>query len=133
MSSIFHAYAGSAPHAALEPISFDPGELGREDVETQVSHCGICHSDLSMLDNEWGMSTCPFGPGHEAVGTVVAAGEDAKGLKVGQRVGVGWFAHSCLFCYEWLSGDHHLCARRQGTIVGRHGGFADRSRVQWTL
>jgi alcohol/geraniol dehydrogenase (NADP+) len=74
MSTTFHAYAASAPHAALEPLSFDPGELGPEEVEIQVSHCGICHSDLSMLDNEWGMSTFPFVPGHEAVGTVVALG-----------------------------------------------------------
>jgi len=132
MSIIFHAFAASAPHAALEPISFDPGELGREEVQIQVSHCGICHSDVSMLDNEWGMSTFPVVPGHDAVGTVVAVGEEAKGLKVGQRVGVGWFAHSCLSCYECLSGDHHLCTRGQGTIVGRQGGFADRLRVQWT-
>src|SRR5580693_441203 len=132
MSTTFHAYAASAPHAALEPLSFDPGELGPEEVEIQVSHCGICHSDLSMLDNEWGWSTFPFVPGHEAVGTVVALGQDAKGLKIGQRVGVGWFAHSCLFCYECLSGDHNRCARGQGTMVGRHGGFADRLRVQWT-
>src|ERR1700677_3772281 len=132
MSTTFHAYAASAPHAALEPLSFDPGELGPEEVEIQVSHCGICHSDLSMLDNEWGWSTFSFVPGHEAVGTVVALGQDAKGLKIGQRVGVGWFAHSCLFCYECLSGDHNRCARGQGTMVGRHGGFADRLRVQWT-
>jgi len=132
MSATFHAYAASKPHAALEPLSFDPGELGPDEVEIQVSHCGICHSDLSMLDNEWGMSTFPFVPGHEAVGTVVALGQEAKGLQIGQRVGVGWFAHSCLSCYECLSGDHNRCARGQRTIVGRHGGFADRLRVQWT-
>src|ERR1700678_4333630 len=132
MSTTFHAYAASAPHAALEPLSFDPGELGPDEVEIQVSHCGICHSDLSMLDNEWGMSTFPFVPGHEAIGTVVALGEEAKGLQIGQRVGVGWFAHSCLSCYECLSGQHNRCARGQGTMVGRHGGFADRLRVQWT-
>jgi alcohol/geraniol dehydrogenase (NADP+) len=85
-----------------------------------------------MLDNEWGMSKFPFVPGHEAVGTVVALGEEAKGLKIGQRVGVGWSAYSCLSCHECLSGDHHLCANNQGIMVGRHGGFSDRLRVQWT-
>jgi uncharacterized zinc-type alcohol dehydrogenase-like protein len=85
-----------------------------------------------MLDNEWGMSQFPFVPGHEAVGTIVALGEHAKGLNIGQRVGVGWTAYSCLSCHECLSGDHHLCARGQGTIVNRHGAFADRVRVQWT-
>jgi uncharacterized zinc-type alcohol dehydrogenase-like protein len=84
-----------------------------------------------MLDNEWGMSTFPFVPGHEAVGTVLALGDQAKGLKIGQRVGIGWSASSCLSCSECLSGHHNLCAFGQGTIVGRHGGFADRLRVQW--
>jgi uncharacterized zinc-type alcohol dehydrogenase-like protein len=132
MSTKFHAYAASAPHAPLEPYTFDPGPLGPEDVEIKVSHCGVCHSDLSMLDNDWGMSQFPFVPGHEAVGTIVALGEHAKGLNMGQRVGVGWTAYSCLSCHECLSGDHHLCARGQGTIVNRPGAFADRLRVQWT-
>src|ERR1700761_4784305 len=126
------AYAALKPHTPLEPFSFDPGPLGSEEVEIQVPHCGICHSDLSMIDNEWGMSKFPFVPGHEAVGTVVALGEEAKGLKIGQRVGVGWSAYSCLSCNQCLSGDHHLCATAQGTIVGRHGGFADYVRAQWT-
>lgn len=132
MSTIFHAYAATQPHAALEPFEYDPGDLGLEEVEIQVTHCGICHSDISMLDNDWGMSKFPFVPGHEAVGTVVALGQEAKGLKIGQRVGVGWSAYSCLACPECLSGHHNLCAQNIGTIVGRHGGFADRLRVQWT-
>ena len=132
MSTKFHAYAASAPHAPLEPFTFDPGALGPEEVEIQVSHCGVCHSDLSMLDNEWGMSQFPFVPGHEAVGRIVALGEQAKDLNIGQRVGVGWTAYSCLSCHECLSGNHHLCARGQGTIVSRPGAFADRLRVQWT-
>src|SRR6266852_1105109 len=127
----FKAYGALRPNGPLEPFSFEPGELGSEEVEIKVSHCGLCHSDLSMLDNEWGMSQYPFVPGHEVTGTVVALGEAAKGLKIGQRVGLGWFAHSCLACHECVSGDQHLCATAQGTIVGRHGGFADRVRAQW--
>ena len=130
MSKI-HAYAAKAPKSPLQPFEFDPGELGPDQVEIKVTHCGICHSDLSMLDNEWGMSQFPLVPGHEAVGSVLALGENAKGLRVGQRVGVGWLASSCLFCRECLSGHHNLCANSQGTIVGRHGGFADRLRAQW--
>jgi uncharacterized zinc-type alcohol dehydrogenase-like protein len=127
----FKAYAASRPKGPLEPFSFDPGPLGPEEVEIKVSHCGLCHSDLSMLDNEWGMTTFPLVPGHEAVGTVAALGEQAKGLKIGQSVGVGWFASSCLSCPQCLSGHHNLCPYAQGTIVGRHGAFADRVRVQW--
>jgi len=126
------AYAATAPHQPLQPFEFDPGELGPDQVEIKVTHCGICHSDLSMVDNEWNMATFPLVPGHEAVGTVTALGEGAQGLKLGQRVGVGWYASSCLSCYQCLSGRHNLCPTGQGTIVGRHGGFADRLRVQWT-
>lgn len=128
----FNAYAATFAKGPLKPFSFDPGELGPEEVDIKVSHCGICHSDLSMLDNEWGMSKYPFVPGHEVVGTVVALGEEAKGLEIGQRVGLGWSSHSCLSCHQCLSGHQHLCATVQGTIVGRHGGFADRVRAQWT-
>jgi alcohol/geraniol dehydrogenase (NADP+) len=127
-----HGYATTTAKGSLQPFEFDLGELGPEEVEIKVSHCGVCHSDLSMLDNEWGMSKYPFVPGHEAVGTVVALGHEAKGLKIGQRVGIGWSAYSCLACHECLSGDHNLCAHNQGTIVGRYGGFADRLRAQWT-
>jgi len=127
----YHAYAAKSAGAPLEPFSFDPGPLSAEEVEIKVSHCGICHSDLSMLDNEWGMSQYPFVPGHEVAGTVSALGAEAKGLKIGQRVGLGWTAHSCLSCHECLAGDQHLCVSAQGTIVGRHGGFADYVRAQW--
>jgi alcohol/geraniol dehydrogenase (NADP+) len=127
----FKAYAASRANGPLEPFSFDPGPLRPEEVEIKVTHCGLCHSDLSMLDNEWGMTQYPFVPGHEVAGKVVALGDGAKGLKVGQRVGLGWFAYSCLSCHECLSGNQHLCAKAQGTIVGRHGGFADRVRAQW--
>ena len=127
----FKAYAASRPNGPLEPFSFDPGPLDPEEVEIKVSHCGLCHSDLSMLGNEWGMSQYPFVPGHEVTGTVVALGESAKGLRIGQRVGLGWTAHSCLACHECLSGEQHLCSTNQGTIVGRHGGFADHVRAQW--
>jgi len=129
---MIHGYATSEAKGTLKPFEFDPGEIGPEEVEIKVTHCGICHSDLSMLDNEWGMSTYPFVPGHEAVGTVVAMGHEAKGVQIGQRVGIGWSAYSCLSCHECLSGEHNLCAQSQGTIVGRNGGFADRLRAQWT-
>jgi alcohol/geraniol dehydrogenase (NADP+) len=131
MPQEFKAYAASKPGGPLEPFRFDPGPLGPEEVEVAVTHCGLCHSDLSMLDNDWGMTKYPFVPGHEAVGTIVALGENAKGLKMGQRVGLGWWATSCLWCRQCLSGDHNLCPTAQGTIVGRYGAFADRVRAQW--
>jgi uncharacterized zinc-type alcohol dehydrogenase-like protein len=128
----FNAYAATFAKGPLKPFSFDPGALGSEEVEIRVSYCGVCHSDLSMLDNEWGMSKYPLVPGHEVIGTVVALGDEAKGLEIGQEVGLGWSAHSCLSCHQCLSGHHNLCPSGQGTIIGRHGGFGDRVRAQWT-
>jgi uncharacterized zinc-type alcohol dehydrogenase-like protein len=125
------AYAATAPGAALTPFEFDPGPLGDEQVEIAVDYCGICHSDLSMLQNHWGMTQFPLVPGHEISGRVVAVGPDAKKVKVGDRVGVGWFSGSCMSCHDCLSGDQNLCAGHEGVIVGRHGGFADRVRAHW--
>lgn len=125
------AWAAPAAGRALEVYPFEVGPLGPEEVEVAVEYCGICHSDLSMLDNEWGITTYPFVPGHEVVGRVVAVGEQAKGLKIGDRVGVGWNAASCMHCHFCLAGDPHLCPAVQPTIVGRHGGFAERLRVHW--
>jgi uncharacterized zinc-type alcohol dehydrogenase-like protein len=130
MSQI-HAWAATTAGGICEPFSYDPGPLGPDEVEIAVEHCGICHSDLSMLDNHWGMSRYPLVPGHEAVGRILKLGDRVAGLSPGQRVGVGWMAASCMHCQSCLGGDQHLCHQGQGTIVGRHGGFADRLRCHW--
>ncbi len=123
---------GLATHAAgaqLLPYKYTVGELGSHEVEIRISHCGICHSDLHLINNDWGFSKYPFIPGHEIVGTVTAVGSEVSTHKVGARVGVGWQADSCGVC-EWCrQGDDHLCPRSQPTCVGRHGGYADSIRV----
>lgn len=132
MNAPVNAFAAFEKGSSLRPYTYDAGPLGAEQVEIAVTHCGICHSDLSMIDNEWGMSGYPLVPGHEVVGTVREAGPQVKGLKVGQRVGLGWFSGSCGHCRWCLSGDAHLCAGTEATIVARHGGFADRVRAHWS-
>ena len=127
----YRAWAAPKPGAPLEPFEYDPGELGAEDVEITVEHCGVYHSDLSMLDNDWGFSRYPFVPGHEAIGRVTALGANAKGVVMGQRVGLGWNAHSCLHCDACLAGDQHLCREVQPTLGGRHGAFAEKVRAHW--
>jgi len=131
MSTTFKAYAVTTKGAKLQPFEFDPGPLRNEQVEIQVEYCGICHSDLSMLDNDWGSTEYPFVPGHEVAGRVVATGDGAKGVKVGQRVGLGWFSGSCMACPQCLSGHHNLCPTVEQTIVKRYGGFANRVRCHW--
>lgn len=127
-----HAYAATEPGGKLSPYSFELPALGKEDVEIKVHYCGICHSDLSMLYNHWGMTQYPFVPGHEIVGEVVKTGGNAKNVKVGDLVGLGWFSESCMSCDQCMSGSHHLCNTVGQTIVGRQGGFADKVRCHWS-
>lgn len=127
---MIHAYAATAAKGDLKRFEFDPGPLGDGQVEIAVSYCGICHSDLSMLDNDWGISRFPFVPGHEVAGKVAAVGHGVTHLKVGDTVGLGWFSGSCLTCKQCMTGNHNLCGTADQTIVGRHGGFADRVRAQ---
>lgn len=125
-----HAYAAATPGAKLEPFTYEPGPLGDHDVDVEVEHCGICHSDLSMLEDAWEMAAYPFVPGHEVAGRVAATGAHVDHVEVGDRVGVGWHAGYCEHCPQCLAGDHNLCPEGEGTIVGRHGGFADRVRAR---
>jgi uncharacterized zinc-type alcohol dehydrogenase-like protein len=129
--STIKALAASGSKQPFQPFEYDPGLLGPEEVEIAVEYCGICHSDLSMLNNDWGMTKFPFVGGHEVVGKISAVGPNARNVKVGQNVGVGWTAESCMACQQCLGGDHHLCANARGTIVQRHGGFASHLRVHW--
>jgi alcohol/geraniol dehydrogenase (NADP+) len=120
--------------AAKQPMvleGIDLGPLGAEDVEVAVDHCGVCHSDLSVLNNEWGISQYPSILGHEVVGRVTATGPNAKGLTVGQCVGIGWYSGSCMHCQQCMSGHHNLCPQAQPTIVGHRGGFATHIRSHW--
>lgn len=123
------AYAVLDAGGKLEPFEYDPGELKKSDVEIDVENCGICHSDLSMIDNAWQFTQYPLVPGHEVIGTVSKIGDDVTNLKVGQKVGLGWHSGYCMTCPSCLSGDHNMCANQEGTIVGRHGGFADKVRA----
>lgn len=130
-----NAYAAKKKGAQLEPYAYEPGALGNNDVEVRITHCGICHSDVHLIDNDWGLSSYPLVPGHEIVGTVSARGSSVKNLKVGQRVGIGWLAGTCMNC-EWCKeGSENLCSMWQPTCVGRPGGFADTVRAdsRWTF
>ncbi|MBU1311022.1 MAG: NAD(P)-dependent alcohol dehydrogenase [Gammaproteobacteria bacterium] len=126
---MINTYAALEAGGKLVAWQYDAGALGRNDVEINVDYCGICHSDLSMIDNEWGMSAYPLVAGHEVVGRINAVGADVSHLRVGQVVGLGWHADYCQVCSSCGSGDHNLCSKAVGTIVGRHGGFADKVRA----
>lgn len=131
MNNKIRAFAAHEPRGKFEPFEYDAGDLGSEEVEIKVTHCGICHSDLSMRNNDWMMTQFPFVGGHEAVGEIVALGENTKGLNVGDKVGLGWNSATCGHCDNCISGYQINCPNLEGTIVERHGGFADRVRCNW--
>jgi uncharacterized zinc-type alcohol dehydrogenase-like protein len=81
------------------------------------------------------MSDYPLVPGHEVIGKVAAVGASVKQVKVGETVGLGWYAGSCMTCDHCMSGDHNLCGSNEQTIVSRHGGFADkvRCKAEWAI
>jgi uncharacterized zinc-type alcohol dehydrogenase-like protein len=130
---VITAYAAREAGGRLEPFEYDPGELGAEQVEIDVQACGVCHSDLSMWKNDWQMASFPLVPGHEVVGKVAAVGPSVTQVKVGDTVGLGWYSGSCMTCDQCMAGHHNVCAGNEQTIVGRHGGFADkvRCKAEW--
>ena len=127
----YQAWVAAEAGAMFQLQSLDQHPLGPEEVEVTVEHCGVCHSDLSMWKNEWGMAAYPAVLGHEVVGRVTALGPQAKGLTVGQRVGIGWNSGSCMHCRPCMSGEQHLCNEAQPTIAGHFGGFANLVRAHW--
>lgn len=120
------AYAAATAGARLEPYRFEAKPLRPMDVEIEISHCGICHTDLHLVDNDWGLSTYPMVPGHEVVGEVVQVGGAGTGLRVGQRVGVGFLAGADFTCEQCMAGSDNMCENWEPTCLGREGGFARR-------
>jgi alcohol/geraniol dehydrogenase (NADP+) len=130
LSLNIQAYAAREPNGKLESFQYELDSLKSDEVELDVEYCGICHSDLSMLKNDWGFTRYPFVPGHEIIGKVAAKGNMVNHLEVGQHVGLGWRARSCQVCDQCLSGHHNRCRSGEDVIVGRHGGYADKVRCQ---
>ncbi|MGI9244354.1 MAG: NADPH-dependent aldehyde reductase Ahr [Verrucomicrobiales bacterium] len=128
-TTTINAFAADQAGGSLAPFTYDVGDLLPNEVEIDVDYCGICHSDLSMIDNEWGMSEYPLVGGHEVIGKIAGTGDNIKHLEVGTTVGLGWHSGYCGHCEPCHTGDENLCAGAESTIVARHGGFADKVRA----
>ncbi|MCH2157816.1 MAG: NAD(P)-dependent alcohol dehydrogenase [Oleiphilaceae bacterium] len=123
---MYRAYAAETAGGKLVEVGRELQPLGANDVEIDVMYCGICHSDVSMLDNSWGMSVYPIVAGHEVIGRVASVGAEVDDTLVGKNVGLGWHSDYCGHCKSCRSADENLCAEAQGTIVNRDGGFGDK-------
>ncbi|MFI5907712.1 NAD(P)-dependent alcohol dehydrogenase [Dactylosporangium sp. NPDC051541] len=126
------AYAAHRASAPLEEYTYEAGPLGDRQVDIRVTHCGVCHTDLGMIDNEFGNARFPVVAGHEVVGEVAAIGAavDPDRLPVGVRVGLGAIAGSCFRCEWCVGGRQQHCPDRDDLVLrGDRGGFARHVRA----
>ncbi len=125
MSAKIMGYAALAKGQPLQPHHYEPPKLGENDVRVAITHCGVCHTDLSAIEDYYDITDYPFVPGHEIVGHVSEVGKNPNGLKEGDRVGIGWQGRSCGKC-EWCQrGEVHLCIKIvSGATWVPYGGFA---------
>jgi uncharacterized zinc-type alcohol dehydrogenase-like protein len=103
-------YAALKSKSALSPFDFERRSPGDHDIVIDIQYCGICHSDIHQVGDEWGGSTFPMVPGHEIVGIVSQIGTKATHYKVGDRVGVGCFVNSCRKCTPCGKGLEQYCS-----------------------
>ncbi len=124
---MIECYAAYAAKEKLRPFRYpEPDRLQPKEVLVRVSYCGICHSDIHLIDNDWQAGGYPLVPGHEIIGTIEKMGAQVRGLRLGQRVGVGWQAGSCGHC-EWCKREEeNLCPDDVATALGHYGGFAQK-------
>lgn len=120
-----HGYVALKAKEKLVPFTYDQPNLGPHDILIQITHTGLCHSDIHLIDDDWQRSAYPLVPGHEIIGTIVKKGEQVDRLKIGQRVGQSWLKSACLHCPECIQGDTNLCLNKTTTCNKNFGGFAD--------
>jgi uncharacterized zinc-type alcohol dehydrogenase-like protein len=120
-------YAALDAHSQLAPYSFSRREPGPTEIAVDILYCGVCHSDLHMVRNEWGNSVYPMVPGHEIVGRVTALGSAVKKFKAGDIAAVGVIVDSCRHCPPCERGDEQYC--QSGPTLT----YADKDRVDGSI
>ncbi len=114
-----------APGSALRLTELPRPACGADDILLKVRACGVCRTDLHILDGELSAPKLPLIPGHEIVGTVIALGEQVKRFAIGQRLGVPWLGHTCGHCRYCASGRENLCDDARFTGYTLNGGYAE--------
>ncbi len=127
------AYGVASSEARIEPMTIERRALRPDDVAIRITHCGICHSDLHMARNDWGMSDYPMVPGHEIVGIVTGVGSAVTKFKAGDRAAVGCLVDSDQTCEHCEAGHEQFCPNWVMTYAGKdlqdgsltYGGYSD--------
>jgi uncharacterized zinc-type alcohol dehydrogenase-like protein len=121
-----HGYAAQTKTSSLAPFNFERQDVGSRDVQIEILFCGVCHSDIHQVRDEWGGSIYPMVPGHEIVGRVIKVGAQVKKFKVGDTAGVGCMVDSCRECDSCREGEEQYCDRGQ-TVLTYNSRYKDGS------
>jgi len=129
------AYAAQSPVTDLAPWNFEHRDVGPDDVQFDILYCGVCHSDLHQIRNDWFPGIFPMVPGHEIVGRVVKVGENVTKFKAGDLAGTGCMVDSCRHCGNCRAGLEQYCAtgpvftynslEKYTTNAPTYGGYSD--------
>ncbi len=139
-----NAFAAQNATTPLTPFTIERREPGPEEVSIEILYCGVCHSDIHQVRDEWGGSIFPMVPGHEIVGKITKVGDKVKNFKIGDLAGVGCFVDSCRTCPNCQSGLEQYCdngmvatynGREKLTNLPTYGGYSTQIVVdeQYTL
>src|SRR5215831_4929197 len=112
------------PQTALRLTTIESQVVGPHQLRISVAACGVCRTDLHVVDGELTQPKLPIIPGHEIVGRIDALGPDVAGLAIGERVGIPWLGHTCGTCAYCATSQENLCDRPLFTGYTRDGGFA---------
>ena len=127
-------YAAQAPDSGLTPWKYEPRGLRADDIRIEILYCGVCHTDIHFVENDWGMTTYPVVPGHEIIGRVTETGANVSNHEVGDLVGVGCMVDSCRececcqrdleqYCTEGAVFTYNGIDRQDGRVT--YGGYAE--------
>ena len=119
------AYAALNAREDLKPYEYESKTLEKNEIRIKVHSCGICHSDISAIDNSWGKSKYPMIAGHEIIGEVIEIASNSSMHKIGDTVGLGWHSGYCNNCDYCDVGDHNFCSNTKKTVFSQFGGFAE--------
>jgi uncharacterized zinc-type alcohol dehydrogenase-like protein len=127
------AYAAQTPETDLAPWNFERRDVGPHDVLIEIQYCGVCHSDLHQIKNDWFPGIFPMVPGHEIVGKIVKVGDHVKKFKVDDLAGVGCMVDSCQVCENCKDGLEQYCLEgntptyngNDRTGVPTYGGYSN--------
>lgn len=118
------AFAAIRAGDSLSDYVFELPDINPHEILIKVHSCGLSHSDVHMIDNDWFCSHYPLVPGHEIIGVVAAIGSSVSSVTVGECVGMGWHNNYCHVCELCVNDEQHLCAQASRTIIDGKGGFA---------